>query len=338
MSLITFHEFMSDKEVFTDHELDQLEILERNLTPINFAQNYAGVLAIICGNNLSDDDLRLILSNQKRLTAFPLNNYRMNRRGLHISRILFSHHAFRLNSQQGLESAYGQEGLVSIENFVEDPNVVAGIINEASFVAPSVHKLPGNIIFDNIQKFKHSAWLLNKSGLKERILNTINKSEDAEALDLYYRNTFIQNVINEPGNNDHQKLIHSDIFFPAIKFWYFPQQVSILDGPLNYVRGSTKLTRQLLNFYYQQVLDICSDIGSGGTVFPGWRGKDHVEGSFRVSEEELDEMGYHIEPVMVPANTLVIANVFGFHARGDALVKNIRTAIHGSIRCSVPFA
>ena len=334
MSLITFHEFMKDKNVFSDHELDQLEILERNLTPINFAKNFSGVLAIICGNNLSDDDLRLILSNQKRLTTFPLNNYRMNRRGLHISRILFSHHAFRLNSQSGMASTYTENGIFTIENFVADPNVVAGIINESSFIAPSVHKLPGNIIFDNIQKLKHSAWLLYKSGLKERILETINKSEDAEALDLYYRNTFIQTVINEPGNNDHQKLIHSDIFFPAIKFWYFPQQVTISDGPLNYVPGSTKITRQLLNFYYQQMLDICSS----HDFIAEWRGKDHVEGSFRVSETELDEMGYHIEPVMVPANTLVIANVFGFHARGDALVKNVRTAIHGSIRCSVPFA
>lgn len=325
---------MADKEVFSDHELEQLEILEKNLTPINFAQNFSGVLAIICGNNLTDDDLRLILSNRKSLDTFPLNNYRMNRRGLHISRILFSHYAFRINSKQGLESAYGQEGLVTIENFVGDPNVVAGIINEANLVERSVNKQPGNIISNNRAKFKHSTWLLDKSGLRERILETIGKSEDIVAHDLYYQNTFIQNVINEPGNNDHQKLIHSDIFFPAIKYWYFPEEVTLETGPLNYVRGSTKITRQLLNFYYYQVLDICA----GDDFVEEWRGKDHKEGSFRVSEDELDQMGYHIEPVTVPANTLVIANVFGFHARGDALLKNIRTAIHGSIRWSVPFA
>ena len=44
-----------------------------------------------------------------------------------------------------------------------------------------------------------------------------------------------------------------------------------------------------------------------------------------------------MKPVPVDGNTLVIANVSGFHRRGDTANTYIRDAIHGSIRLSNPF-
>jgi hypothetical protein len=68
-----------------------------------------------------------------------------------------------------------------------------------------------------------------------------------------------------------------------------------------------------------------------------WKGKDHMEGSYRASEEELIAMNFKLEPITVKANTLVIANVAGFHSRGEVETEYTRNAIHGSIRIDKPF-
>ena len=64
----------------------------------------------------------------------------------------------------------------------------------------------------------------------------------------------------------------------------------------------------------------------------------HAEGSLRVFEHELLEMNLsNPKSYSVEANTLVVANTFGFHARGKVSTEKIRQAIHGSIRLAQPF-
>lgn len=326
-----FWEYMKPKGVFNSDELGELCILEENINPHNFGENLSSILGIICGDRLEEKDLTLILSNQKRIMEFPLNDYRMNRRGLHIFRVIFSHLAFQFNSPFKEESEYTKIGLVIRENFLKDPEQVSGIISEFEKVTGSVNKQPWNISLANGYKYPNSYKVVKDSELQDIILDTINRVCDPEAIKLYEENTFLQNVLNEPGNNDHQKLIHSDIFYPAIKFWYFPQEVKLEHGPFCYAKGSTVLSEKLLDFYYTQVLNICDD------KVEDWKGKDHIEGSFRISESELSALGFEMTPMVVPGNTLVVGNVFGFHSRGNATVKNMRPAIHGSIRWSVPF-
>jgi hypothetical protein len=48
-------------------------------------------------------------------------------------------------------------------------------------------------------------------------------------------------------------------------------------------------------------------------------------------------MGLVRKSVSVPANTLVIANVGNFHARGNVTKEWTRNSIHGSIRINEPF-
>ena len=57
----------------------------------------------------------------------------------------------------------------------------------------------------------------------------------------------------------------------------------------------------------------------------------------RIMNEEIDKLGLKRRSVPVKANTLVIANVSGFHARGHCTVPHIRDAVHGSIRIDRPF-
>jgi hypothetical protein len=63
----------------------------------------------------------------------------------------------------------------------------------------------------------------------------------------------------------------------------------------------------------------------------------HAEGSLRVLPHELKQMNLEEKNMVVGRDTLVIANVFGFHRRGEALVESTRNAVHGSIRLERPF-
>ena len=57
----------------------------------------------------------------------------------------------------------------------------------------------------------------------------------------------------------------------------------------------------------------------------------------RLFDSEIEEMGLSRTSVVVEANTLVIANVGNFHARGDVTKEWTRNSVHGSIRIERPF-
>lgn len=141
---------------------------------------------------------------------------------------------------------------------------------------------------------------------------------------------WIQQLVqgDEASNPDVQKDLHRDTFHPAFKLWYFLDEVRPGDGELFYVPGSHRLTKERLRWEQRRATEACEP------------GSPHAGGSFRIRPDELADLGLP-DPigVSVPANTLVVANVRGFHARGPAPAGTGRLAIHGSFRPSpyVPF-
>ncbi len=125
---------------------------------------------------------------------------------------------------------------------------------------------------------------------------------------------------NENRNHDIQKDLHRDSYYRKIKFWYFLDSVSVDDGPFVYVPGSHRLTRQRLIWEREQAHKF---------GIPGWI-RDR---SYRIGEAELSDLALP-QPQLVPVdgNTLVIADTFGFHRRGDALPGSRRLAIYAQKR------
>ena len=141
---------------------------------------------------------------------------------------------------------------------------------------------------------------------------------------------FAHLVVNGAAPNsrapDPQKDFHADTFHPTMKAWLFLDDVTPENGPFMYVPGSHRLT-------------------------PARRGWDHEmavtgrdlentyaqRGSFRISETDLKARGF-ADPVTftVPANTLVMADTYGFHRRGDAAPGTSRLAIYAYSRAN-PF-
>jgi len=129
---------------------------------------------------------------------------------------------------------------------------------------------------------------------------------------------------------DPQSSLHRDTFFPDLKCWYFLEYVGLRDGPFTYVKGSHRPNSARLAWEQRQVMAM---IRAGGTAATGLDGDDARAGSLRCGVDDLDAMGLDDPDIFqVAANTLVIANTFGFHRRLEAVAGARRLALYGHLR------
>ncbi|MEL7151727.1 MAG: phytanoyl-CoA dioxygenase family protein [Pseudomonadota bacterium] len=139
---------------------------------------------------------------------------------------------------------------------------------------------------------------------------------------------FLQTVLADAAEKtaDPQTAMHSDTFHSTAKMWLFLEDVGEEDGPFVYVPGSHRLTPERLEWEYTQSLTAKAD--------PRLH---HSLGSFRVGESDLSDLGYGPpRPFAAKANTLIIADTYGFHKRAPSHKENKRLELHGYLR-SNPF-
>jgi hypothetical protein len=124
------------------------------------------------------------------------------------------------------------------------------------------------------------------------------------------------------GADDPQCAIHSDTFHSTSKAWFFLHDVGPDDGPFFYVPGSHVLTPQRVAWERAQSVAASSHAM-----------RDHAEGSFRISRDDLRALGLP-EPkaVTVRANTLVVADTFGFHGRTPSPAATRRVELYATLR------
>ena len=118
---------------------------------------------------------------------------------------------------------------------------------------------------------------------------------------------YVQSILSHryDAPPDPQTRLHADTFHPSMKAWLFLEDVGLDDGPFSYVPGSHRLTPERLAWEKKRSLTV-------------GREKDFLSarGSFRVEEAELAGLGLPpAKAFAVPANTLVVADTYGFHAR-----------------------
>jgi len=123
---------------------------------------------------------------------------------------------------------------------------------------------------------------------------------------LYYLQTIFGGIAKGPP--DPQLQLHSDTFHPSLKAWFFLTDVEEDGRPLTYVAGSHRLTAERIAWERRKSVEV---LESGDRL--------SQRGSFRIRQEELEPLGLP-QPARfcVPANTLVIADTCGFHARADS--------------------
>lgn len=136
----------------------------------------------------------------------------------------------------------------------------------------------------------------------------------------------VRNGFRKSNAVDPQKNLHTDTFHPTMKFWLFIDDVDEVNGPFTYVPTSNQLTSQRLEWEYLE----------------SHKGAAHensysARGSFRFSKADREFLGLPPpKKLRVKRNTLVIANTFGIHGRGNAEQGSTRLAIWGMSRTN-PF-
>lgn len=130
---------------------------------------------------------------------------------------------------------------------------------------------------------------------------------------------YIQTIISNDGSNeaDPQEALHADSFHSSFKAWLFLNPVAEDEGAFTYVRGSHHFTPERLDWERRRSL---SD--------PRTIDRLSARGSPRVLAQDLAMMKLGTAEILaVPANTLVVADTVGFHARGASLRPSERVEI-----------
>ena len=121
---------------------------------------------------------------------------------------------------------------------------------------------------------------------------------------------------------DPQTMLHADTFHPIAKAWLFLRDVGPDDGPFQYVPGSHRMTRER----YEWERELSENPKTIEDVYAR-------RGSLRVSPDQLNALGYGAPMLQtVRANTLVVADTHGFHARSPSPRATTRIEIYGSLR------
>tara|TARA_B100000780_G_scaffold90054_1_gene62183 strand:+ start:4489 stop:5436 length:948 start_codon:yes stop_codon:yes gene_type:complete len=298
--------------------IEQLAIEDKD----NFTAHRNAAAELLFGKGVH----KRMWSNAKILREGVLADPALNKQGLHLFRYAFSTYAamHRSNHPEFLNN-----GHVRVNNFLPTDKHLL-VQSECNTFPICINKQGFNNCHRHSNANPGIEYLLNTSGM-EKIITDCLGIDTPETTALYKKNTFVQRVENIPNDGDEQKDIHSDIFFPAAKWWYFPDKVELGDGPFRFQTSAPKYDHLFWDWLYRESVDI-----TAGSWDQDKR-RGHIEGSFRVTQQELLDMNVTVSPITVEANTLVVANVQLFHGRGDSTRAHVRNAIHGSIRVKFPF-
>lgn len=243
-----------------------------------------------------------------------IGSKRLNRLGLHAARVRVAHGLARWRRRRlgrhvpaAYRAAFEENGFVLIEDYL--PAVEFAALRAAILTteAPAREMLQGDTITrripvdgDYLKKLPAVRALV--AGDPWRSLVRYVASSKSEPL--YYVQTILTHRADaEP---DPQTALHSDTFHPTMKTWYFLEDVAEDEGPFCYVPGSHRLTPQRLA--WEKARSVAAPEGVD---------RLSARGSMRVRTEELEGLGLPPPKLFaVKANTLVVADTCGFHARG----------------------
>ncbi|WP_156678432.1 phytanoyl-CoA dioxygenase family protein [Sphingomonas profundi] len=254
-----------------------------------------------------------------------IGSRRLNARGLHVSRVRLAH-ALAERRRARLahlidpadRAAFDRDGFLLKRDFL--PADAFAALRDAVFArqSPAREMVQGDTITRRIAL--DPAFLAAVPEARALLRHPLWRgairyagSFDAEPL------AYVQTILarRHDAAPDPQTDLHADTFHPTVKAWLFLTDVAEEDGPFRYVPGSHRLTPGRLAFERE-------------TSLAAPHGVDRLSsrGSFRVAEAALAGMGLPpARSFATPANTLVVADTFGFHARQRATRPSTRVEI-----------
>jgi hypothetical protein len=247
-----------------------------------------------------------------------------NERGLHARRVQLAYWLSRFRRarrkhtlERATRERFDRDGYVMCENFLPEA-VFAGLRDGAHTLRTSVRERAEGS--STLRKVPVDAGLL--AALPE--LGLLLEDARFRALLAYGEGhpvppqAYLQTVTQRPdeARPDPQCSLHRDTFHPTVKAWLYLTDVPESAGPLVYVAGSHRLNAARLAWEHESA------------VAESRKRSGPRTSSFRIDERELAALGYGPPRRLgVRANTLVVADTFGFHARGVSDGPSMRAEI-----------
>jgi Phytanoyl-CoA dioxygenase (PhyH) len=249
---------------------------------------------------------------------------RLNARGLHALRVKWAYRlaAARRRRLASLvpvadREAFERDGFVIRRNFLSETEFTA-LLSEVKACRCEAQEIKQGATTN--RKFAVTGKTLRQIPTLAKVIRSpdwrglINYVGSRAAAPLVYLQTIVR---SSAGAADPQTFLHADTFHPTVKAWLFLTDVPENAGPFTYVAGSHRLTPERLAWEQR------TSIGAGRSP-----NKETREGSFRIEADELESLGLpQPRQLAVPANTLVVADTFGFHARGPSTGASLRVEI-----------
>lgn len=251
-----------------------------------------------------------------------IGSSRLNRLGLHRARVRIAH-AMAARRRARLAAAvhaadregFDRDGFVEIRDFLP-PDVFARLRDDVmAYAGQARETVQGHTITrryavgpDALRRIPALAAF--RGHARWRALARYVTGFNVEPL------LYIQSILTHRHDAppDPQVDLHADTFHPSMKAWLFLEDVDVAAGPFTYVPGSHRLTRKRLDWEYRRSLTVRDETC-----------RLSARGSLRIEADELPALGLPgPRSFAVPANTLVIADTFGFHARGESAERSTR--------------
>ncbi len=272
-----------------------------------------------------------ILTGAKCFERNPIiGNLWLNTRGLHASRVRLAHYLAQARRTRLSREIAGDD----VQAFARD-----GFFVRRNFLPDEMFQTLRDAIRDHsfaLRERFEGTTLLRKTRVTARLraeIPALSALLAAPAWNALIRLAGARDAASEvhvqaipqhaaEAAQDPQSFLHADTFHPTVKAWFYLTDVEEAAWPLLYVRGSHRLDAARLAWEHTTSL-VARDADDADTR----------EGSFRVTAQALDSMGLPPPTALaVPANTLIVADTFGFHARGIAAYPSLRVEIWASGR------
>src|SRR6266571_399784 len=270
--------------------------------------------------------LAQVFTQEKFFARNPvIGNRWLNEHGLHTARVAMAcrlaearrRRLARLISAED-RRRFDTDGFIVKRNFLP-PDVFADLVAQVrAFRAPAREITEGDTITRHIALDPAA---LDRVPAARRLLdlpqyrNLLRYAGSSAAAPMVYIQTVLAGAIN--GAPDPQRDLHTDTFHPTVKAWLFLTDVTPEAMPFVYVPGSHRLTPQRLEWERRMSIRASERAGQPETQLVR-----------AISRDELSEVGLpQPELISAPANTLVVADTFGFHARGASAEPTTRVEI-----------
>ena len=254
-----------------------------------------------------------------------IGSTRLNRRGLHVARMVVAARmaawrrarlAHLVNAED--RAAFARDGFIVKPDFLPAGQFAALQREVMNHAAPARDMIQGDAVTRRIALDRRALAALpavRRMVESKEWLGLVRYAGASSLEPLAYIQTVFARV--RSGGADPQTRLHSDAFHSSVKAWLFLDDVAEDGGAFTYVPGSHRLTKRRLAWDRRRSIEAAASADYQSS-----------RGSPRLAERELKRLGYAAPcRFAVKANTLIVADTLGFHARGPSAGPSVRIEI-----------